>query len=49
MFTITGQFKKGQVKRARLHFDQRIQKKKRGHDGGERDLENEFQPAADPV
>ena len=42
MFTITGALKKRQIEGTRLHFDQWIEEKKRGHDAGENDLENQF-------
>ena len=38
-----------QVERARLHFDQRIGQENRGDDRRERDLKNQFEPAADAV
>ena len=38
-----------QIKRARLHFDQRVGQKNRRDDGRERELENQFDPAADSI
>ena len=40
---------KGKVKRARLDLDQRIEKKKSGHDSGECELEDELQPSTDSI